>query len=72
MEFLFEFNYVAHEWDVEMNTRREISYKLISHMNLLTCFSYKLDKPYTDKKSQLCSSMIFDIIKDQSMQNRIV
>ena len=32
---------------------------------MLFCFSYKLDKPFTDKKNQLYSSMIFDILKDQ-------
>ena len=58
------FNYVAHEWDFELNTRRKISYPQAT-MHVLFCLSYKLDKTFTDKKSQLYSSMIFDILKDQ-------
>ena len=35
------------------------------HKHVLFCFSYKLDKPFTDKKNQLYSLVIFDILKDQ-------
>ena len=61
------FNYVAHEWAQRMSeisswTRGE---KFHIHKHVLFCFSYKLDKPFTDKKNQLYSLVIFDILKDQ-------
>ena len=69
MEFLFEclttwLTSERSEW-VRFRVEHEERNFISTSNHVLFCFSYKLDKPFTDKKNQLYSSVIFDILKDQ-------